>query len=140
MTVVELARRVDIAPAAIRYYIRTGVLPPPHPLAAGSFGYDERDAAVLRLVVSLRRLGLALDVWPEDRPVDTAELISRLASHAGPAIQARRRALARSRQRIDSADARLAGAEAMLDEARRAYAGVDPYSEVDSVGAVDSHG
>jgi arsenate reductase len=55
----ELARRAGVAPSAVRWYEQEGVLPPPPRHENGYRVYGEADLARLRLVVALRRLGLA---------------------------------------------------------------------------------
>jgi arsenate reductase len=62
MNVSELARLSGIAPSAVRWYEAVGVIPPAHRTANGYRTFDTADLAHLRLVVSLRRLGLG----PED--------------------------------------------------------------------------
>ena len=66
MKIAELARRTGIATSAVRFYEEVGVLPAAARLANGYREYDEADLARLRLVVALRRLGLA--------PVDAGRL------------------------------------------------------------------
>jgi arsenate reductase (thioredoxin) len=58
MRVSELARRVGIAPSAIRFYERRGVLPTAARSPSGYRRYDEADVARLRLIVTLRKLGV----------------------------------------------------------------------------------
>jgi DNA-binding transcriptional MerR regulator len=58
----ELAERVGIAPSAVRWYESVGIIPPAIRLPNGYREFAEEDLARLRLVVSLRRLGLG----PED--------------------------------------------------------------------------
>ena len=62
MKVSELAERAGIAPSAVRWYESVGILPPAARRPNGYREYAEDDLARLRLVVSLRRLGLG----PED--------------------------------------------------------------------------
>ena len=62
MKIAELATRAGVAPSAVRWYEQEGVLPAPARRPNGYREYDEVDLARLRLVLSLRRLGLA----PED--------------------------------------------------------------------------
>jgi arsenate reductase len=54
----ELAGRAGVAPSTVRWYEQMGVLPVPSRTAAGYREFDEDDLSLLRLVVSLRRLGL----------------------------------------------------------------------------------
>ena len=66
MRVSDLAERVGIAPSAVRWYESVGILPPASRHANGYRDYDDLDVARLRLVVSLRRIGLG----PEDAGPD----------------------------------------------------------------------
>lgn len=58
MKVSELARRAGIATSAVRWYEEVGVLPLAERRANRYRDYGDEDVARLRLVVSLRRLGL----------------------------------------------------------------------------------
>ncbi len=62
MKIAELARRAGIAASAVRWYESQGVIPEPPRQDNGYREYADVDLARLRLVVSLRRLGLG----PED--------------------------------------------------------------------------
>jgi MerR family transcriptional regulator, copper efflux regulator len=62
MKIAELATRAGVAASAVRWYEQERVLPAPGRTPNGYREYNEVDLARLRLVVSLRRLGLA----PED--------------------------------------------------------------------------
>ena len=62
MKIAELARRAGVAPSAVRWYEQAGVLPAPTRRSNGYREYDDKDLARVRLVISLRRLGLG----PED--------------------------------------------------------------------------
>ncbi len=59
MKVSELARRAGVAPSAVRFYEEIGVLPPAARRDNGYREYGDEALARLRLVVALRRLGLA---------------------------------------------------------------------------------
>ena len=59
MRVSELARRAGIAASAVRFYEEAGVLPRAARRGNGSRDYPDEALARLRLVVALRRLGLA---------------------------------------------------------------------------------
>ena len=73
MKVSELARRVGIAPSAVRFYEEVGVLPAARRRDNGYRDYGPDELARLRLVVSLRRLGLA--------PVDAGRLAALCIEH-----------------------------------------------------------
>ncbi|HEX7591753.1 MAG TPA: MerR family transcriptional regulator, partial [Candidatus Limnocylindrales bacterium] len=66
MKVSDLARRAGVAPSAVRFYEEMGVLPLALRRDNGYRDYAEDALARLRLVVSLRRLGLT--------PVDAGRL------------------------------------------------------------------
>jgi arsenate reductase len=59
MNVSELARLAGTTPYALRWYESIGVLPAPARSKNGYRAYNESDLARVRLVVTLRRLGLA---------------------------------------------------------------------------------
>jgi arsenate reductase (thioredoxin) len=112
MNVSELAERAGIAPSAIRWYESVGILPPAARQANGYREYAEADLARLRLLVSLRRLGLG----PED-----AGRMARLCIERGevdrdlvPLIAGQRAAIARQRDDLDRLDGELIDLEATI--------------------------
>ena len=118
MKIAELAGRAGIAASAIRWYEERGVIP----LAARSANryreYTELDLARLRLVVSLRRLGLG----PED-----AGRMARLCLERGavdqdllPLLQSHRAEIARQQVELDRLDAELTDLEDTIAAAGRA--------------------
>jgi arsenate reductase len=118
LKVSELAERAGVAPSAIRWYESAGILPPASRQANGYREYAEEDLARLRLVVSLRRLG----VGPED-----AGRMARLCLQHGevdrdlaPLIAEQRAAVARQRDDLDRLDAELVDLEATIAAAGRA--------------------
>jgi arsenate reductase len=117
MRIAELARRASVAASAVRWYEQAGVLPPPPRLDNGYRDYGEADLARLRLVVSLRRLGLG----PED-----AGRLARLCLERGavdldlaPLIAAQREAISRQRSDLDRLDAELTDLELTIAAAAR---------------------
>ena len=105
MRVSELARKAGIAPSAVRWYESVGIIPPPERRENGYREYAEDDLARLRLVVSLRRLGLG----PED-----AGRMARLCLEHGdvdldlaPLIARQREAIDRQRLDLDRLDDEL---------------------------------
>ncbi len=105
MRVSELAARAGIAPSAVRWYEAAGVLPPAARRENGYRQYDEADLARLRIVVNLRRLGLA----PED-----AGRLARLCLQHGdvdldlrPLLAQQRTAIARQREDLDRIEGEL---------------------------------
>lgn len=126
MRIAELARRVGIAPSAVRWYEQAGVLPAAERGDNGYRSYGEADVARLRLVVSLRRLGLG----PED-----AGRLARLCLERGavdidlaPLLTEQRRTIARQRADLDRLEAELIDLEnaiAAAGRARRTHAVTD---------------
>jgi arsenate reductase len=116
--IAELARRAGIAPSAVRWYEQAGVLPRPERGPNGYRAYEEGDLARLRLVVSLRRLGLA----PED-----AGRLARLCLERGgadldlaPLIAEQRAAIARRREDLDRLESEFLDLELTIAAAGRA--------------------
>lgn len=105
VNVSELAARAGIAPSAVRWYESVGILPRAIRASNGYRQYGSDDLARLRLVVSLRRLGLG----PED-----AGRLARLCTERGgvdidlaPLIASQRTAIARQRDDLDRLDGEL---------------------------------
>ena len=118
MKVSELAARAGVAPSAVRWYESVGILPPAVRQPNGYREYADLDLARLRLVVSLRRLGLG----PED-----AGRMARLCLERGevdrdlaPLIADQRAAIARQRDDLDRLDGELIDLEATIAAAGRA--------------------
>jgi arsenate reductase len=105
VNVSELAHEAGIAASAVRWYEETGVLPAPHRRPNGYRDYGSGDLARLRLVVALRRLGLA--------PLDAGRLAC-LCLEGGaadmalaPFLASQRAAIDRQRAELDRLDAEL---------------------------------
>jgi DNA-binding transcriptional MerR regulator len=75
MKIAELPRRAGIAPSAVRFYEAAGALPPTRRGANGYREFTEADAAHLRLVITLRRLGLP--------PLEAGRLATLCLVHGG---------------------------------------------------------
>ena len=118
MKIADLARRAGIAPSAVRFYEEVGVLPAAARLANGYREYDEADLARLRLVVALRRLGLA--------PVDAGRLATLCVERGEidrdlmPMIASQREAIERQRADLDRLDSELTDLELTIAAAGRA--------------------
>jgi arsenate reductase len=116
--IADLARRAGIAPSAVRFYEEVGVLPAAARLANGYREYDEADLARLRLVVALRRLGLA--------PVDAGRLATLCVERGEidrdlmPMIASQREAIERQRTDLDRLDSELTDLELTIAAAGRA--------------------
>lgn len=118
MKVSELAERAGIAPSAVRWYESVGIIPAATRQPNGYREYAEEDLARLRLVVSLRRLGLG----PED-----AGQMARLCLKQGkvdedlaPLIADQRAAIARQRDDLARLDGELIDLQATIAAAGRA--------------------
>jgi arsenate reductase len=118
MQVSELARRAGIAPSAVRFYEAMGVLPSAPRRPNGYRDYGAPELARLRLVVALRRLGLA--------PIDAGRLAA-LCMERGevdldlaPIIANQRAAIERQRADLDRLDAELTDLELTVAAAGRA--------------------
>jgi arsenate reductase len=118
MKVSELAQRVGIAPSAVRWYESVGILPPATRQPNGYREYAEEDLARLRLVVSLRRLGLG--------PEDAGRMARLCLEHGevdrdlGPLLAEQRAQIARQRDDLDRLDAELIDLEETIVAAGRA--------------------
>ena len=118
MKIAELSKRAGVAASAVRWYEQEGVLPAPPRESNGYRRYDEVDLARLRLVLSLRRLGLA----PED-----AGRLARLCLERGaidldlaPLLADQRHAIERQRGDLDRLEGELLDLESTIAAAGRA--------------------
>ena len=118
MKVSELARRAGVAPSAVRFYEEMGVLPPAARRDNGYREYADEALTRLRLVVALRRLGLA--------PVDAGRLAALCMEHGEvaldlmPLIASQRASIERQRADLDRVDAQLTDLELTIAAAGRA--------------------
>ena len=118
MKIAELAKRAGIATSAVRFYEEVGVLPAGRRLANGYREYTDADLARLRLVVALRRLGLA--------PADAGRLATLCIEHGEidrdlmPLISGQRAAIERQRADLDRLDSELTDLETTIEAAGRA--------------------
>ena len=118
MRIAELAARAGVAASAVRWYEQEGVLPAPDRQPNGYRAYGEVDLARLRLVLSLRRLGLA----PED-----AGRLARLCIERGavdldlaPLLAEQRQTIDRQRADLDRLEGELLDLESTIAAAGRA--------------------
>jgi arsenate reductase len=118
MKVSELARRAGIAPSAVRFYEETGVLPAAVRRDNGYRDFGPEALARLRLVVALRRLGLA----PVDAGRIAALCIERgeIDRDLAPLIDGQRAAIARQRADLDRLESELTDLELTISAAGRA--------------------
>ena len=119
MNVSKVARRVGIAPTAVRFYERRGVLPVAARRRNGYRDYTEDDLCRLRIVVTLRGMGLELPecgrlaALCQDGKCDVMEeqLVTR--------IDERRQAIARTRAELDHLDRELEFAQRAISQKGR---------------------
>jgi arsenate reductase len=126
--IAELARRVGVAPSAVRWYEEAGILPAASRGANGYRQYADPDVARLRIVVSLRRLGLA--------PVDAGRLAGLCLERGAvdlnlaPFLASQRAAIARQREELDRLEGELVDLGLTIAAAgslaRKEVPGVDP--------------
>lgn len=114
MNVSEIARSVGIAPSAVRFYERRGILPRPSRQPNGYREYTSDDLCRLQLVVSLRQLGLDLSVAGQLADLCLAGQCDLMARDLRPLIASQRVALARTRAELDALDRQLANLEGSL--------------------------
>ena len=112
MKVSELAARAGIAPSAVRWYEAAGVLPRAARRPNGYRDYDDDDLTRLRLVLALRRLGVA--------PVDAGRLAALCLARGSvdldlaPLISGQRAAISRQRDDLARLDAELTDLEVTI--------------------------
>jgi arsenate reductase len=118
MKIAEFAKRAGIATSAVRFYEEVAVLPAGRRLGNGYRDYTEADLARLRLVVALRRLGLA--------PADAGRLATLCIEHGEidhdlmPLISGQRAAIEHQRADLDRLDSELTDLETTIAAAGRA--------------------
>jgi arsenate reductase len=123
----ELAKRAGVAPSAVRWYEEQGVLPASTRRSNGYRDYDDADLARLRLVLSLRRLGLG--------PADAGRLAALCLEHGAvdldlaPVLAQQRGAIARQRADLDRLEGELIDLEMTIAAAGRVARKERPVSE-----------
>jgi MerR family copper efflux transcriptional regulator len=121
MNVSELARQVGIAPSAVRFYERKGILPAATRQGNGYRDYTDDDLCRLRIIVSLRRLGLELPEAGRLAGLCQSGQCDLMARDLLPLTANQRAAIARTRAELDDLDRRLATLEGSFEAD-----GVDP--------------
>ncbi len=117
MRIAELARRVGIAPSAIRWYEQHGVLPAADRRENGYREYADSDVARLRLVVALRRLGL--DPAAAGRLAGLCLERGAIDLDLAPLLAEQRTAIARQRDDLDRLEGELLDLELTIAAAGR---------------------
>jgi len=114
----ELAARAGIAASAVRWYEHAGVIPRAARQANGYRAYDERDLTRLRLVVTLRRLGV--DPHEAGRIAELCLAGGAVDQQVRQLLQAHRARIARQRLELDQLDAELIDLDETVAAAGRA--------------------
>jgi DNA-binding transcriptional MerR regulator len=114
MNVSEVARLVGIAPTAIRFYERRGILPAATRRDNGYREYTDDDLCRLRLVVSLRSLGIDVSTAGRLASLCLAGQCDAMSRDLAPLISAQRAAVARSQAELAELDLQLAALEVSL--------------------------
>src|SRR5664279_5255130 len=118
MKVSELARRAGVASSTVRFYEDMGVLPAAAREPNGYRDYGAGELARPRLVVALRRLGLA--------PVNAGRLAALCMDRGevdldlAPLIETQRAAIERQRSDLDRLESELTDLELTVQAAGRA--------------------
>ena len=131
MKVSEMARRAGVAPSAVRFYEEMGVLPAAARRDNGYREYGDQELARLRLVVALRRLGLA--------PVDAGRLAALCMERGAvdvdlaPLIASQRAAIERQLSDLERVDAELTDLELTIAAAGRARRSLEEEMTADPI-------
>ena len=116
MKVSELARRAGIASSAVRFYESAGVLAPPRRGVNGYRQYGEDDLCRLRMVVSLRGLGLDLAESGRLAEMCGAGRCDEMSTNLKDRLAERRREIAAARAELDHLDAEMARLQRLIGE------------------------
>jgi len=108
MKVSELARRSGVAASAIRFYESVGVLPRAPRRANGYREYGGQDLCRVRVLASLRALGIELDESARLADLCSKGECDQMQEQLLPRIAARRAELAAARAEIEHVDEELA--------------------------------
>ena len=119
MKVSELARQAGVAASAVRFYEAEGVLPAPRRTDAGYRQYDDTDLCRLRMLVSLRSLGLELPEAGRLAGMCAEGRCDDMAVDLLPRITARRAEVALARAELDHLDAELRHLQQSIEAAGR---------------------
>ncbi len=116
MNVSELARRAGVAPGTVRFYERAGALPSAPRQDNGYRRYADLDLCRLRVLVSLRALGIG--VAESGRLADQCATghCEEMGHRPLPRLTARRAEVAAARAELDHLDRELARLESSLQQ------------------------
>ena len=114
MNVSDIAREVGIAPSAVRFYERRGILPQAARGPNGYREYSEEDLCRVQVVASLRRLGLELTEAGRLAELCASGQCDAMSRDLLPLVASQRAEIVRSRAELDALDRQLARLEAAL--------------------------
>jgi DNA-binding transcriptional MerR regulator len=114
MKVSDLARRAGTTTKAIRFYEAEGFLPAPLRAANGYREYDDVALCRLRVLVSLRGLGVSLPESGRLAGLCAADRCDEMEADLLGVVRQRRAAVAAARAELDHLEGELAGLEAAL--------------------------
>jgi DNA-binding transcriptional MerR regulator len=114
MKVSELADRAGVTAKTVRFYEAEGILPRPSRAANGYREYGEADLCRLRMVVSLRALGLGLDESGRLAGMCAAGNCEEMTEDLVGRLARRRAEIAAARHELDHLDRELGSLEAAL--------------------------
>lgn len=112
MNISVLARRAGISPSGIRWYEAAGIIPPPARRSNGYRVYTDADLGRLRLVLTLRRLGLAAAA--AGRLAERCVSGGVLDDDLGAVLHEQQRAIARQREELERAEIELRDLETTI--------------------------
>jgi arsenate reductase (thioredoxin) len=121
MNVSTLARRAGISASGVRWYEAAGILPQPRRGSNGYRLYTESDLSRLKLILTLRRLGLG--------PAEAGKLAKRCLDGASldpdlaAALDDQRRRIAEQREELERLEIELVDLETTLEAAATGSAG-----------------
>lgn len=118
MNISTLARRVGLSPSGVRWYEAEGIVPPPTRRDNGYRAYTEADVSRLRLILTLRRLGLG----PFEAGRLAAECLAGDSSDADLAstLARQRRRIGEQREELERLEIELRDLETTVAAGRRA--------------------
>jgi DNA-binding transcriptional MerR regulator len=114
MKVSELARQAGTNAKAVRFYEAEGVLPSPARAANGYREYDDADLCRLRVLVSLRGLGVPLAESGRLARLCAADRCDEMETDLLGVVRERRAAVAATRAELDHLERELTELEGAL--------------------------
>jgi MerR family transcriptional regulator, copper efflux regulator len=114
MNVSELARRTGLTPKAIRFYESEGTIPAAPRGANGYRSYSDDDLCRLRVIASLRGMGLSLAESGRLASLCVDDKCDVMATELLPLVRDRRAAVAQQKRELDHLEKELQAVESAL--------------------------